>query len=234
MIKLSIIIVTFNNFSVVKQCIESIFKYNDINEQLEVIVVDNSSQISIIPDIKRVWPMIKCIPNNKNGGFGRGNNIGEKVASGEIIAFINPDTEFIEPIFKDILNQFEEDPNLGLMGCQLINNNKRKVQSFGIMPEDWNWINLFLLTNTVRSKLNILPKYFYIQGADIFMRKKLFNQIGKFDENIFLYGEEIDLVHRIIKENKYKIKYDRSKSIIHKEKVSTSSIKSITRTEHMV
>ena len=92
---LSIIIVTFNNFIVVKECIESIFKYNDINELLEVIVVDNSTQISITQDIKELWPNVKCIKNSKNGGFGKGNNIGEKIACGENIAFINPDTEFI-------------------------------------------------------------------------------------------------------------------------------------------
>ena len=119
--ELSIIIVTYNSQTVIKDCLQSIQKFNDIGNELEIIIVDNSPKFEIEDFVKRLNLNldIKMIHNPQNGGFGQGNNIGAKKAKGEIFFFLNPDTILIEPIFKFMLGEFEN-KRLGCAGFRQI------------------------------------------------------------------------------------------------------------------
>jgi len=150
---------------------------------------------------------------NHNVGFGRANNFGVTLSHFDNLCFLNQDTKIVEPVFAYAVRLLSAG-NVDMLGFKLVNDLGRPVQSFGTMPQSWNLLNLFILTDTVRTFLGIHAPHFYIQGADIFIRKQVFNAIGGFDESIFLFGEEIDLTTRFDKEN-YKKKFIRSKTIIH-------------------
>jgi len=196
--KLSIIIVTYNSESVITECLESIQSYNDIGNELEIIIVDNSPICNIKKYVTKLNLSldINIIHNPKNGGFGQGNNIGAKASHGELLFILNPDTILIEPIFSYMLEEFSNEI-LTVAGFRLISRNGQDNDSVGLLPE-YNFIYLprFIL-NFLVIKLNLLSKYIFPWGADLIVRKKDFMDAGMFDENMFLCNEEPDLMHRL-------------------------------------
>ena len=192
---LSIIIVSYDSDDFLNDCLDSIFKYNDIGDELEVFVVDNASSYktkSIIYGYKRV-----VYVKNNNTGFGAGNNIGALRAKNEYLLFLNPDTVLLEPVFSFAVNQFRANRQLRAFGMLLVDENGRWQETFGFFPE----------------KIKILPEKFYLPliklgytpskvfpwGANLFVRRKDFMEAGMFDENIFMCYEEPDLLHRLPK-----------------------------------
>lgn len=212
-IELSIVIVAYKNLDLLIDCIESIYEFNDISDRLEIIIVDNS------PDETYVYNYIKnryrdiIIIKNINNGFGAANNIGAKLSRGKYILFLNPDTVLVEPIIKFAINKFENDKDLSMFGLKLTDINNKDV-SCGIIGEFGSIDNIIL---KILNLLKIyMPSFMYISGADIFIRKNVFFDVGMFDENIFMYYEESDLSRRILKNNdSHKIKLFRDKEIKH-------------------
>ena len=230
--KLSVIIVSYNATDILLHCVESILKYNDIGSELEIIISDNSPGLDLFNLVKERYQDIKIIHNQKNLGFGCGNNQGEMVATGEYLLFLNPDTVLIEPVFSWAVNQFNQNPKLGMFGIKLLkpdytlNNSFMLLDTFGMKA--WVFNKLFLKTDI------FIEKKMFTSGADIFIRKDVFDRIGKFDENIFMYYEESDLLHRIVREDStLEVKYFPQRRIIHLEggtkDVEKKSIKSYER-----
>ena len=221
--KISVITVAYKNSKVVIDLLNSIAKYNDIGNELEVIVVDNSPEYARIEEAIKIaeyedYIYIKA----DNKGFGAGNNRGAEIARGDILAFLNPDIILIEPIFKKICEKFAEDEKLAWLGGQLLLADGKKNLSYGYRFEYrglfWGAIVNFLN--------HFFPLFFvgkmYLTGADIVIRKDIFEQIGCFDENIFMYHEEADLMQRILRLNDdYKFKFFPDIRMIHLEGQST-------------
>ena len=105
--KLSVIIVSYNGSDILYDCLKSIEKYNDLGEELEVIVSDNSPDTKVVEMVRKNFPTVIAVHNEKNGGFGYGNNRGAEISEGQFLLFLNPDTILIEPIFKYCVEKFE-------------------------------------------------------------------------------------------------------------------------------
>lgn len=211
--KISIITVAYKSNTFLRRLLDSIQRWNDIEDKIETIVVDNYPfGNEAFGSICAIYPWVKLINNPDNGGFGQGNNIGVKFSVGEYLLFLNPDTELIEPIFKFTIQKFNQDRFLGAFGLTLCDSAGKKNQpSYGIFPEIdsisrrvWTYcsINFFKFT----------PWGVFPWGADIFIRRRLFEEVGGFDDKYFLCFEEPDLIRRI--PDFYKIKIF-SKKIHH-------------------
>lgn len=211
---LSVIIVSYKNVQILRDCLDSIKKYNDIGDRLEVIVSDNSEDNLLYDTIKAEYDWIKII-KNENKGFGAGNNRGYEISTGDYLLFLNPDTILIEPIFDFAIKKFEENKNLGLFGVKLIDKEFNNVPSFFLIDK-YDVINVLFFK--LCRQFEIFNNNCFIAGADLFVRRDSFEQAGLFDENIFMYKEEADLIKRI-KNNAWanEISYFRKKRIIHLE-----------------
>jgi len=197
---ISIIIVTYNSESCLYECLRSLQLHNDLKkDDIEIVVVDNSVYTSIeLREIVKLFPNVHLIRNNINKGFGQGNNIGADASSGEILLFLNPDTKFIEPVFKEVVNSFRGDLNIGTIGCQLIDESGRQNNTYGYFPEKFNAF-IFFLHKVLYHSFKYIPRTFiYPWGANLFIRKSDFYAAGKFDESFFLCHEEPDLCKRIL------------------------------------
>lgn len=215
MVRISIIIVTYNSKKYIDNCLKSLYEYNDIGDELEVIIVDNSPKDinnEMFSYIKETYKYpIKLIHNEKNGGYGQGNNIGIEAASGDIIAIMNPDIIHTESLFKQVISEFKNNNKLGMLGYKQLGG---KEISFYIRQEFQKPIVTTLLTK-LYNKINYFSKdRMYLSGAYFFTLKNNFKKIDLFDENIFLYCEESDITQRFLKNN-FDIKYDYNKSYIH-------------------
>ena len=217
--KLSIIIVSYNNYNDLHNCIESIHKFNDMGDLMEIIVVDNSPNDELFNHFKVSHPEVRIVKNPING-FGRGNNIGFKHSNGEILLFLNPDTILIESIFEDVYDKFDSNGNLGACGIKLVNRDLNPNLSF-------YWIEKYgVLSNIAIKYYNKRNKFkhgsMFISGACMFMRREVFSSIGMFDENVFMYNEEIDLFRRMIASN-YDTDYFPDFKLIHLEGKTTNN-----------
>lgn len=215
-ISISFIIVTYNSQDLIVDAIESIYRFSDIPEtSFEIILVDNSNyemNAILTKLINEVFPnkQIKIIHNPQNTGYGAGNNIGINAAKGELICIMNPDVRFLEPLMNDVQNKFSSDKNLGLLGYKQTGGFN---YSFYMKPEFRNMVSGFQmkLLNKVES---FSAEKHYLSGAFFFIDKVKFQNIGLFDEKIFLYFEEPDVSNRMRKK-KYHIHYEKSKKYLH-------------------
>lgn len=219
-IELSLIIVAYENWKVVKDELESLEKYNDLGTALEVIVVDNSSEEKRVGSyLNKEWSFGYTYVESVNKGFGYGNNRGAELAKGNILGFVNPDIIYIEPIFKKVLKCFE-DSDVIMVGNKMLNTDRKWTFSF---YNDYRYSVIDKNLLKFYNKHDLFnEKKMYIAGCDMFVRKNDFFEAGMFDENIFMYYEEPDLTRRIRKIHPQgHVVYSKDTHMIHLERAST-------------
>lgn len=212
---LSIIIVSYQNVQVLRNCLDSIKKFNDIGDGLEVIVSDNSLDNQLYDTIINGYKWVTIIKND-NIGFGAGNNRGFNVSQGDVLLFLNPDTVLVEPIFDFAIKQFQKYDSLALFGVQLRKEDGAKNSSFFTID---SYSPIAGIKEKLCRKIGLFrEKKMFISGANLFVRRLAFEQAGLFDENIFMYLEEADLIKRIkLYSETKRIRFFKEKSIIHLE-----------------
>lgn len=197
--RLSIIIVTYNSENDIFDCLEAVFRHNDLGEGLEVIVVDNASAgfEAMRNEIEGVYgEKIVVVSNSKNGGYGQGNNVGIRLSSSDKFLIMNPDVRIVMPMFAKIADTLD-DEDIILCGFTSMENENQRNNSFYYTRTTSAFRKVFL-----RKKLqtdDFQYKRMFFSGACFAMRKDVFEKIGMFDENIFLYGEENDIHFRLRK-----------------------------------
>ena len=212
-ILLSIIIVSYDSHSWMRKCIKSIFRHCDIKkEEIEIIIVENSKLLSINDRAYfESFSNVFYYDNFINRGFGQGNNVGSSYARGEILLFLNPDTELGCPIFREVSDLFKTNQNIGSIGCNLVFKDGRPNYSYGYLPEKATMPLLILDALFLRKYRIYNSSWIYPWGACMFVRNRDFKSAGRFDEKIFLTHEEPDLVKRMHPKTVYML----DKKVIH-------------------
>ena len=205
-----------------------------INIDAEVFVVDNDSKDYSVEMLIEKFPWVKVIANKKNTGFSVANNQAIKKSTGEYVLLLNPDTVVEEDTFEKCISFMDSHPNAGGLGVKMIDGkgnflpeSKRALptakvaffKAFGlssIFPKSKTFAKYHLgyLDENKTHSVEILA------GAFMFMRKSVLEEIGLLDETFFMYGEDIDLSYRIIK-NGYENYYYPGTQIIHYKGEST-------------
>ena len=216
---LSIVIVTYNSERDIFDCVDSIMRYADIPlSKVELIIVDNNSvNADVMFDrLKRQWgDDIVLIKNTHNGGYGLGNNVGIRTSSAPIILIMNPDVRLICPIMQKPVTAFEDDGTVVMYGMkQMLTKDKPSTNSFA---------PTYMMNGYLRSPFAAIctrldcyiPRYMYFSGSCFFVRKSMLEDVGMFDESIFMYGEEDDIRYRLSKKFGYNFIYDKSLRYIH-------------------
>lgn len=234
--QLSIIILNYNVRYFLELCVLSV--QNAIqNIDAEIIVIDNNSQDDSCAMMKQRFPKVKLIENKENSGFPKGNNIGVAVAQGEYVCILNPDTVVAEDTFTKVLAFAKKQKDLGIVGVKLIDG------TGNFLPESKRGIPTpFVAFTKITGLYKFFPKTFgkyYAQhlsenetgkvdilvGAFMLMKRDLYNEIGGFDENCFMYSDDIDLSYMALKKGKSNY-YFHETSVIHYKGEST--IKDVT------
>jgi len=229
--QLSVIILNYNVRNFLELCVLSV--QNAIqNIDAEIIVVDNNSRDDSCAVMKQRFPKVKLIENKENSGFPKGNNIGVSQAQGEYICILNPDTVVAEDTFTKVLAFAEKQKKLGIVGVKLIDG------TGNFLPESKRGTPTpFVAFTKISGLYKIFPKKFgkyYAQhlsenetgkveilvGAFMLMKRELYNEIGGFDENCFMYSDDIDLSYMALKKGKSNF-YFHETSVIHYKGEST-------------
>lgn len=199
--RLSVIIVTYKSERDIYDCIQSVWDHCDIDRsEVEVIVVDNSPECEPMFSSlsRRFGNDIILIHNERNGGYGQGNNVGIRRATAPVVMIMNPDVRLREGVFKAALDSFQADPSLCMYGMkQLQAEAVKSPLSFDCSRRMNGYLRPFVSSFCNRFDLYV-PRWMYFAGACFFVRKEKFVEVGLFDEDIFMYGEEDDVHWRML------------------------------------
>lgn len=234
--QLSVIILNYNVRYFLEQCVLSVQKaLINLDPEIsgEIIVVDNNSLDDSCVMMKQLFPHIKLIENPVNVGFPKGNNIAVAEAKGEYICVLNPDTVVAEDTFTKIFNAKLRTPSskLGIIGCKLIDGTGNFLpESKRGVPTPWvaftkifglyKFSDFFGKYYAQHISENQSGKVDILVGAFMILKRDLYLQVGGFDENCFMYSDDIDLSYMIQKLGKDNF-YFHETSVIHYKGEST-------------
>ena len=207
----SVIIVTYNQKKLLKKCLDSFFRYNEVESQLriEVLVVDNHSTDETIFMVKEKFPQIRYIFLDKNYGFAKSVNLGIKESSGKNIFLLNNDTLFNSNILKELYDYMKKNKEVSACGPKLLNE-KRRFQNQGSV-----FLSIKLRFAKVPISVDFLPM------TALLVKRKVFFNIGLLDEYFFFYNEDLDFAKRMKKAG-YIIHYLPNSSLVHIGKKSAA------------
>ena len=240
MIKLSVVILSYNTKDITKDCLEKLYKsLSNASFQSEIIIIDNASvdgSQEMISQSKKIFAKrnvtFKTIFNQQNEGYPKGNNRGFHNATGEYILFLNSDVMIDTFHWDKVLKYLDEQTNIGALTVRVELPTKRiDPASHRGFPTIWNSFCYYAYLEAMTKHIHFLRRYFggyhltnlnlntvheidSPSGAFYLTRKKILNGLGGFDETFFMYGEDLDLSYRM-KEKGYKIVYYPHENVTH-------------------
>ncbi len=223
---LSIICVNWNSVDYLRECIASIYA-NTHDVSFEIIVVDNASPQKGVELLKDRFTDIKILKSSRNVGFAAANNLGFEASVGEYVLFLNPDTELLGPTVNILLDHIRALPDAGIVGCKMLNSDHSvQITSIQKFPKILNQIvNIEYLQlhwpscpiwdiGPLFSEQSHPVRVEVIPGACMLLRRSVFQQVGMFSEDYFMYAEDLDLNY-MVKQAGYKNYYISKAAIIH-------------------
>ncbi len=232
---LSCIIVNYQNSKSLKCCLDSI--YQTIEEiDLEVIIVDNSEEDPGLKSIKENYPKVHIVDNPTNVGFSKANNQAASIALGEFLFILNPDTILKKNTVNSMFKHISSHQEIGVLGPKVLNPNGSLQYSCRRYPTLWTGLfNRYSILSRFYPQNRFTSHYLmldfdhndttpvdWLSGCCLMISKSIFKKINGFDENYFLFNEDIDLCRMVHKTGK-KVVYFPEAKVFHK--VSTSNSK---------
>ncbi|MCT8340087.1 glycosyltransferase family 2 protein [Flavobacteriaceae bacterium TK19130] len=222
---LSVVILNYNVRYFLEQCILSVERAL-MGIDSEIIVIDNDSSDDSCAMVKEKFPSVILLENKENVGFSKANNQAVAIAKGEYICILNPDTAVSENSFSKCIATLEDQHDLGAIGVKLIDG------TGCFLPESKR--NLPTPKASLLKLLGKGDKYYashipvegsgnvrVLVGAFMFMRRSVYEEVIGFDEDYFMYGEDIDLSYKIEKAG-YKNLYLGATEVLHYKGESTA------------
>jgi GT2 family glycosyltransferase len=231
--KLSVIIVNYNVKHFLEQCLHSV-RVASRNVPAEVLVVDNNSVDGSMEMVQEKFPEVHRIENRQNLGFSKANNQAIRLAKGEYVLLLNPDTVVEEDTFEKVVRFMDQHPDAGGLGVKMLDGkgnflpeSKRGLPTPAVAfykmsglaalfprSKKFGQYHLGYLDKDQTHAVDVLS------GAFMLLRKTALDKTGLLDEDFFMYGEDIDISYRITKAG-YRNYYFPGTRIIHYKGEST-------------
>ncbi len=216
--KILVSIINYNSRDYILKCLEDIFRQKTKYE-FDVVVFDNNSPDNSATEIKENFPKIKLIKNDKNLGFGKAHNkvAKEYLENYDGILLINPDTGFAEESFEKMFLFFEKEDSCGILSGKIIKSDNGLDSNGGNFPFGLALISWLFNLETIGVKQNFhrTDREYYdkphqvdwVGGTFMLIRKEVIDKIGLFDEDFFMYYEDVEFCYRASKAD-FKIMID--------------------------
>lgn len=224
--KVSIIMVTWNVENIIEKCLDSLFKFIDVN--YEVIIVDNASNDNTCKVIKSKYnEKVNFIESKVNLGFSKANNLALSKATGEYIFYLNPDVIFIESIIRKMIKILEENPSIGIISPKLLNNDMSLQISYSNFPsvskilfDDFKlgyflpkkYKLKFYQSKTHYNKNRLVD---WTHGAAHLCRYSELKVVNGYPDSYFMYGEDTEFCKIYLNKLKKYVYYYNDCSLIH-------------------
>ncbi|MGN6565488.1 MAG: glycosyltransferase [Thermomicrobiales bacterium] len=232
---LSVILVSRNTRELTLRCLASVeASLAGAGISWEAIVVDNASDDGTVAAVRQAFPDARVIASGGNRGFAAGNNLGLAEAHGEALLLLNPDTEVVGDAIPRLLDELAADPALGIIGPALRYPDGTVQESRRRFPTR---LTPFLESTLVQHywrRNNVLDRYYladrpndvrqdvdWLSGACLLARRAAVEQAGGFDENFFMYSEELEWCARL-RAHGWRVAYEPAALVIHHEGASST------------
>ncbi|MCH8011196.1 MAG: glycosyltransferase family 2 protein [Candidatus Marinimicrobia bacterium] len=221
----SIVIVNYNTHDVLRECLRSIFNYTQ-NISYEVIVIDNASNDRTVSMLRyELYGQLKLIENSRNVGFTIASNQGIDEAEGRYVCIINPDTLFHDNAVGQLVRFMDSHSEVGVCGPKLLYPDGSLQLSCGKSPSVWTTFCELYSLSRISPYLfggyryswwnhNSIRDVHWVSGACLMIRRETARAVGGFDENMFMYEEDVDLCLRVKKRGQ-RVVYNPNVRIIH-------------------
>ena len=231
---LSVVIVNWNSAQFTRKCLQSLYR-NAGTLHPEVVVIDNASYDGCEAVVQADFPEVRFIQSQNNLGFSRANNLACNYVNGDLLLFLNPDTEIVGSAIQSMVSCIESVHDAGIVGPRLLNTDL-SVQTSAIrsFPSIWNrFVDCEYLRRTfpysplwgnrvLFEECSVPVPVEAISGACLMIRRKMFEAIGRFCPEYFMYAEDTDLCYRVWKSG-WRNYYVGDAMVIHHGGESSSS-----------
>lgn len=205
LVDLSIIIVNYRGWKHLENCLQALKNFDGEQFSFEVNVVDNCSNDGELEAFQQRFPEFRFHLNSGNNGFSSGCNLGAKVSTGEYFLFLNPDTVASEEAVKELLATIRREAPITILSCGQKNSNGREERPFGFFP------TLFTLSGILRAvyrkvkKTELAARFSsekkiiypdWVSGSVVMISKQQFEELGGWNDDYWLYYEDVDLCKR--------------------------------------
>ncbi|MCX6301059.1 MAG: glycosyltransferase family 2 protein [Bacteroidia bacterium] len=186
---LSVVIVSYRGRERLTKCLEALNSFTGKNFSMEVIVVNNSPEDKSFMEIENRFSKFRFIHNNINGGYSNGCNLGCSKATGDYFLILNPDTVAREEEIKKLLDAARSNPSYYIISCRQVREDGKESKSSGSFP--WERTGRELKGNL---KEVTFPDW--VSGSVMMMSRNIFAMLNGFDEDFWMYSEDVDLCRR--------------------------------------
>jgi len=204
---LTVAVVSYNARDELRQCLESVFANTGL-DSFEVIVADNASTDGTVEMLADRFPQVRVIASTENLGFGRASNLCWTEAKSSLVLFLNSDTVVSDRALDRLVDLVRRRPEVGALGPRLLYPGGEIQMSYGTMPGIASELLQKLwdagyargrgpLRNAVRNRYSRERTVDWVSGACLLTRRDTLETVSGFDENFFLYSEDVDLCARI-------------------------------------
>lgn len=231
---IAIIIVNWNTRDILHDCLRSVYEQTG-GIKYEVIVIDNASIDGSAAMVKQEFPQVVLIENSENRGFAAANNQGLIIAKGRYVLLLNPDTLVLDGAVQKVVVYADNHPDVGVVGCQVWENESTVQQTCFMFPSVWNLIlqksgifrlypqSRFLGCEKIAGWARDSERDVdVVSGMFMLVRREAIEQVGMMDEDYFVYAEETDWCYRFWKAG-WRCVFTPSARIIHRDGGSKST-----------
>lgn len=202
---LSVIIVNYRGWGRLKDCLDELLSHTGSGFTSEVIIADNNSSDGKLGAFTENYPGFRFISNPLNGGFAYGCNRGAEAASSKYLLFLNPDTIAGEDALKYLLDRAVEASGNFIISCRQVNEKGRESKAYGVFPSPGRFtgtgrfITGLFSAGPAGRKFQEEPDIMrpdWVSGSVILIKRDFFRQLNGFDEEFWMYYEDVDLCRR--------------------------------------
>ncbi len=226
MVRVSVIIVSWNTKDLLRRCLASIYASHP-GLDLEVIVVDNGSSDGSLEMVESLFPAAVAIAARENLGFARANNLGIARATGDFILLINADAELVDGALVDLVRYAQDNPDVGILGPRLLNSDgtlqssRRRFPTAATAFMESTVLQRWLPDHPALRAYYVLDRndddiqtVDWLVGACLLVRSRASRDVGPLDDGFFMYSEELDWCRRFANHG-WKVVYYPSARVIH-------------------
>jgi len=216
MTDISIVTVSYKGWDRLRKSLDALSSFKANKIVTEVIIVDNNSDDGTLAELESQYPSVKFVRNPVNGGFANGCNLGAGHSTGEYLLFLNPDTVATEDALEKMLEIARLNPDISILSCRQVNEKGKESIASGAFPEFWNLTGfLRAVSKSAKALVSVFswqrvprtlhlapctPNISYpdwISGSVVLIKKNLFHSIEGFDEDFWMYYEDVDICKRV-------------------------------------
>ncbi|PWG04853.1 glycosyltransferase family 2 protein [Polaribacter aquimarinus] len=200
--KIAIVILNWNGQKLIEQFLPSVINFS--SKEADIYLADNASTDSSIQHVREFFPSVRIIENAVNGGYAKGYNDALQAVDADIYCLLNSDVEATENWLQPIIKEFKSDENTAIIQPKLLDyKNKTKFEYAGagggfvdLFGYPYCRGRVFNHLETDKGQYDDNTNIFWASGACLFIRSKVYHEIGGLDEDYFAHQEEIDLCWR--------------------------------------